>query len=533
MGEWAIAILATVLIVGLHVRNVRHAGPLWRDEAQTATLAALPGWSDIWQAMPQDSFPPLATLIVREWGAAFGDGDQSLRQFGCVVGLSILVAFWAGSLALYRAPPSIALALWGLNPVAIRYGDAVRPYGLGALAIVVAFLLVARWMLRPTWLRGACACAALVASVQTVYSNAVLVAAVVLAAMLVALAARRWWMAAVAFAMGCVAALSLTPYLAQVRAAGEWSALTLVDVDLSNVLRHFGYALAKPSGASLWLWGGLSIVAVVRATQAVWHNGHLSEGVESRDIGDRLVVACAIICAGLAAAGMLLFLWQMRVAPQGWHFLPTLALLAVCLDSTICGTRFCGLIRTTALALGLALGMTANLDFLDARQSNVDRIADRLNERAEPGDLIIVSPWYIGATFHRYYHGAAPWTTLPPLEETKLHRFDLLKQKMIEREPLSTLFAEIETSLRTGHRVWLVGGGWLIVPPDSKPPEIAPAPHPDSGWFAQPYLATWLLQTVVFLHTHRSSYSPVLLEGSEPISNLEGFELWVAKGWNP
>jgi hypothetical protein len=189
-------------------------------------------------------------------------------------------------------------------------------------------------------------------------------------------------------------------------------------------------------------------------------------------------------------------------------------------------------VRAAVLTVCLAMAMTTDLELLDTRTSNVDRIAERLAQQADPGDLIILHPWYAGSTFHRYYHGTAPWTTLPPLETTSLHRFDLLKQRMTEREPVAPLLAEIEQALRGGHRVWLVGK-WKIVPPGSLAPQIAPAPHPETGWFARPYLATWALQAEAFLHTHRVSYSPVLLDGNEWISELEEFELWVAKGWKP
>jgi hypothetical protein len=239
-----------------------------------------------------------------------------------------------------------------------------------------------------------------------------------------------------------------------------------------------------------------------------------------------------LLTALIAAGGMLLFLWRMHVPAMAWHFVPTVALAAGCLDAALGAFGQLAVVRGGILALCLALAMTSDLELLDTRASNVDRIADQLNQRAEPGDLVVVHPWYIGSTFHRYYHGAAAWTTVPPLENTSLHRFDLLKQRMTEREPMAPLLADIERALRGGHRVWLVGG-WKIVPPGSVAPQIEPAPRPETGWYARPYVATWLLQAVAFLHTHRVSYSPILLEGSEPISELEGFELWVAKGWKP
>ena len=69
------------------------------------------------------------------------------------------------------------------------------------------------------------------------------------------------------------------------------------------------------------------------------------------------------------------------------------------------------------------------------RQTNIDLIAAQLREQAGPNDLILVYPWYCGITFNRYYHGAAPWTTLPALSDPRIHRYDLLKEKLAARRP--------------------------------------------------------------------------------------------------
>src|SRR5437899_633264 len=61
------------------------------------------------------------------------------------------------------------------------------------------------------------------------------------------------------------------------------------------------------------------------------------------------------------------------------------------------------------------------------RQTNVDLLAASLGERAAKDDLIVVTPWYMGITFERYYRGAAPWKTVPPLESHSFHRYDLIK----------------------------------------------------------------------------------------------------------
>ena len=70
---------------------------------------------------------------------------------------------------------------------------------------------------------------------------------------------------------------------------------------------------------------------------------------------------------------------------------------------------------------------------------------------------MIVHPWYCGVTFKRYYKAAAPWTTLPPLEDYTLQRVDLLKAKMQTKDPIAPVIDRITSTLQSGNRVWLVG----------------------------------------------------------------------------
>ena len=47
-----------------------------------------------------------------------------------------------------------------------------------------------------------------------------------------------------------------------------------------------------------------------------------------------------------------------------------------------------------------------------------------------PNDYVIVHPFFCGVTFERYYKATASWTTLPPLDDYTLQRYDLFKAKM-------------------------------------------------------------------------------------------------------
>src|SRR5438093_5367808 len=89
-----VAVVATILIVFLHVCITPNVGGLWRDEVNTINLATLPTWHDVWEFHNQDSFPILFASTARIWSAFFGSGDDSFRLLGLIIGLGVLAAFW-------------------------------------------------------------------------------------------------------------------------------------------------------------------------------------------------------------------------------------------------------------------------------------------------------------------------------------------------------------------------------------------------------------------------------------------------------
>jgi hypothetical protein len=143
-----------------------------------------------------------------------------------------------------------------------------------------------------------------------------------------------------------------------------------------------------------------------------------------------------------------------------------------------------------------------------------------------PNDYVIVHPWYCGVTFKRYYKAAAPWTTLPPLEDYTEHRVDLLKAKMQTKDPIAPVIDRITSTLQSGNRVWLVGD----VPFTQKPlPEILGAPNNRWGWFDEPYSFYWGVQVTQFLSAHcrRAAVAP----STNCVNPLENLPVAAMAGW--
>jgi len=49
------------------------------------------------------------------------------------------------------------------------------------------------------------------------------------------------------------------------------------------------------------------------------------------------------------------------------------------------------------------------------------------------------------------------------MSEHRIHRYDLIKSKMIEEDPLSDVRAAVEQALQSDRRVWIVGGARLPI----------------------------------------------------------------------
>jgi hypothetical protein len=162
------------------------------------------------------------------------------------------------------------------------------------------------------------------------------------------------------------------------------------------------------------------------------------------------------------------------------------------------------------------------------RQSNIDLIAAKLESDAAATDLIVVNPWYLGVSFNWYYHGTTPWITVPTIREHRIHRYNLMKEKMSDPDPIADVRIAIRQALESGRRVWIVGGAQ---PPDQGSQfSLQPAPDPQFGWNNQAYLVAWSMQLGAFLRTHVVNGQTVAAPGTG-VNENENVPLLVAQGW--
>jgi hypothetical protein len=524
--EWGVALLIVIAIVGLHLVNLRHAGGLWRDEVVTYHVATMPSISDLWNSVWYDSFPAGVHFTLRLW-ASVGGGttDLGLRLFGVLVGLAILAVVWLDGRLLGSQIPFLSMVLIGFSPPVIRYADSIRGYGLGIVTILLALGLIWKVTERPTPLRVVLAAGVAILSVQTLYQNAALLTAISAAGGVVTVWRRAWRRTALVVGIWLTAVVSLVPYRSVVSKASEGRMLLPAGVSFNRLFLVLSQTLGSPLDLMLWVWIALLVSGIGIAAYLVASRPGLL------DIGRRASVFCAVAIVS-GTLGFMAFMKMLDLPSQPWHYVPLIAFSAVALQGIFAGSARTAIGRAAMVVV--AVSLAGALAFpawqgLQARLTNIDSIAAALHRYARPGDMILVYPWYSGATFQRYFHGETPWTTLPPQGRLHLQDKALCKQQMMTVDPNRPVRDRIIATLDAGGRVWLVGG-LPFLRPGELPPPAPPAPSPVWGWNHDAYSLAWGMEVAHLIQTRalRLTRLPRLVDG--PVQPYENLEVLLVEG---
>jgi hypothetical protein len=525
-SNWIAAALVTLFATYLHALFFLSAGGMWRDETAFVHLSLLPSLSDVWQTLGYDHCPILMPLAVRAWSAAgFGNTDLGLRVLGLAIGLFLLLAFWLTSWTMRKGAPLLAVTLAGLNVTMVRGGDSLRAYGLGSALAVLTLAVIWRVTCRPSLAAFSCAVAAAVLSVQSLYQNAFFVFAACCGGFVLCAVERRWRDTLPLLAVGAAAAVSLLPYIPLIIRAQDWYIICKVGFRFSHGWEQLSVATGSPLTIFTWLWVALWIGALATAIYVLFlRRDRLPEHVR----GLILFAGTSLV---LGTAGFVLFLKLANFLTQPWYYVPLMAFSVVCLDTIfLTAWRWARPAAMILAMLTISAAFLFELPSVICRQTNIDLIAAGLSPEAAPNDYVIVHPWQRGVTFQRYYKGAAPWTTLPPLEDHAVHRYDLLKAKMQTKDPIAPVIDRITSTLQSGNRVWLVGN----IPFSQEPlPEILPAPHNPWGWFDVPYSFHWGVQVTQFLSAHCQRSAVVIAPSTNCVNPVENLPVVVVTGWKP
>jgi hypothetical protein len=524
-SNWITAALVTLSATYLHALFFLNAGGLWRDEVDLVHLSLLPSFSEVWQNLPHDSCPILMHLAVRAWSVvSLGHTDLGLRVLGLFGGLFLLLAFWIASWTMRNGAPLLAVTLAGLNVTMIRAGDSLRAYGLGSALGVLTLAVIWRLTCRPSLAAFSCAVAVAVLSVQSLYQNALFVFAACCGGFMLCAVERRWRDTLPILAVGAAAAVSLLPYVPLI-AHAHWHVIYKSGFRFSHGWKELSLATGSPLTVFTWLWVALWIGALAAAISALfWRRDRLPDRVR-----DLILFAATSLVVG--AGGYAFFLKLAAYPTLPWNYVPLMAFSVVCLDAMFFAVwRWARPVAMILAVLTISTTFLFELPKVKCRQTNVDLIAAGLSTAVAPNDYVVVHPFYCGVTFKRYYKAAAPWTTLPPLEDYTLQRCDLFKAKMQTKDPIAPVIDRITSTLQSGNRVWFVGN----VPFTQEPlPEILPAPNNPWGWFDEPYSFYWGVQVTQFLSAHCRRVAVVMAPSMNCVNPFENLPVVVMTGWKP
>ena len=527
-AQWIIAILITAAAIAFHFYYWLHVGGLWRDEVNLVNLSGHHSLAE----MERDSFPLLMPLTLHAWMAlGLGNSDLNLRLLGLLIGLGILAALWVSSWKIRREPPLVGLVLVSLNNAIIFFGDSLRAYGLGSLLAVILTASAFVYVQKPSIGRAAWLALFAVLSVQILYHNAVLVAAVCFGAWAVCWRRGDGRAAVQVLLVAVLSAASLLPYTHNIVSSGDPALHS--GVELPRLFATYTDTLGYPRSGYIYIWAGLYAVIVVCACSRFWKNAKApatEEWTANKDLS--LFAATALT---VAVVGFPVFFWRSRMPMQSWYLLPFIVSAAVCFDAALPVRRVMWRVAVSLFVLITAsLSIPSTATILGSHFSDVDIYARQLTAAASPNDYIIVEPWHFGITFGHYFKGRTPWDTLPPLSDHATHRFDLVELEMQNTNAIAPVLGKIDQTLQSGHRVWvLTMEGRLSVPGRGmKPPAtLPPPPLPGTGWADWPYARVWAAQIMCFIGDHSGQFQELKSLSNER-SIAENMSLFMAQGWN-
>jgi hypothetical protein len=526
-AEWIVAVLLSLVILVLLIVRAQHAGGLWRDECASVQLAEMSTLADLFHNFQRESFPAFFPLSIRAYTTVFGTSDAAFRAFGVAVGLLLLAAAWFNSRLLSHSPPLISLALLGLNMSFLTWGTTIRGYGIGSVLILFAFGLIAGLLLEPSKSRIGAALLASVLSVQFLLYNSVLLGAITAAVLAVSIIRRKFRPAFATAAIAGVCATSMLPYLRPFWTESQSTVVLQGPVTLGWFWRQLERAFGDPLHLMTGVWVGLFAVVVVGAAirlYFVWSKKPAPEW-------DLLLFG--LIAAIISVIGYFAFLKIVSYSTREWYYLALLSILAGATELLGAVLSRINWIRVGRLAFVVAslIGMPiVDWPAVTKRQTNIDLVARKLEEIAQPRDLIVVNPWFYGVSFNWYYHGPTPWATSPMMSDHRVHRFDLLKAKMMSSHPIDDLREVIGRTLESGNRVWFVGGVQFLAPGETPAP-LPPAPDSEFGWNLDAYADLWSQQLGVFVRQHALTGEYLPVGTDQPVNDLENVLLLGIEGW--
>jgi hypothetical protein len=520
-AELFLAILLSGMFLFFLVIRATNVGALWRDEAAVVQLAQMPTFGEIFSNFPHEAFPVPFPLLIRGYVSFFGASDGSLRWFSFIVCVALLAAAWFNSRTPGDRGPTLFIILFGLNTTFLTWGTSLRGYGLGCVFLLLTIGLTAKALREPTRANAIAATIASIGSVQFMINAVPLTASIAASAIVVFVIQREFRKAGIVCLCGAFCALSFVPYLPSYLGA-DWTIVLKYPTDFASLWDKLRLALAEHGMIFALVWYIALPLIIIAAVARWWISRPEKSSPEAQ------LLLFLVLVSVLSILTYYAFLKILSYATRPWYYLPLLCAVAGAIDLTsgiLSRAQWFRIARLLFASAAIAFLPFGLWRVVHQRLTDIDIVAHKLEQEATPDDLIVLNPWHFAPSFYRYYHGSTRWITVPTMSEHRVHRYDLMKSKMIETDPLADVRAAIQQTLQANHRVWIVGGAR---PLDPDMPRLGPAPNPYFGWAG--YMSYWSMEIGSFLQEH-VGVGLVVLEPMPDVNDGENVPLLVGSGW--
>jgi mannosyltransferase len=441
-----VAVVA-VVVVGVALRFLT-SSHLWLDEALTVNIARLP-LSKMPEALRHDGSPPLYYLAMHVWTGVFGSGDVAARALSATFAVATLPLIWLAGLRIgARRTAVAALVLLAASPFAIRFATEARMYSLLGLLSVVGFLVLQRFLERPSVGAGIGIAITTGLLALTHYWAFYLLAVV---AVMLLVRARRQHGRTSLIAVGAMAAggILFLPWLPSFAYQMQHTGTPWADLPTFN---------AVIDTVRSWAGGGsdagqlLNLVFIALALLAVF--GAAIDGLRieldlrTRPGARRLLISCmGTLLLGLVAAVALRSAYVVRYTSVVFP----LFILVVAFGSLVFAN---GRIRVGVLALAVVLGFVAAIPNTGGRRTEAGLVAQTLQRSAQPGDVVAYCPDQLGPAVSRLVTVPVTQLTFPSSGAPQF--VDWVDYATRNHAALTAPFAQMLDQRAGGHVVWLV-----------------------------------------------------------------------------
>jgi 4-amino-4-deoxy-L-arabinose transferase-like glycosyltransferase len=439
--------LAGLTLVALLLR-VLFAGRsgLWRDEALFLWVVRVPTLSGMLAFLAgHESHPPLFYLLMRGWLRLFGDSERAALALPVLLGVAqVPLAYAVGADLFSRSTGLIAAALVATSPTLASYSAQVRPYSLLPLLCLASVYFLGRGLEGGRWWNW------LVQGLAT----------------LAMLLTHNWSWLVLAAEGAFVGVFALSRGLRQAAApALTWSAVLACYApwvpSLLGQCRHAGHdgagvpwlpavfvfaesttTLAGPFALPLLLF--LIVVVVLAARDGAAERPGTVKG------------PWALLLLVLIPA--FTFMLSVALSSRTFLVLPRCQLMtAPCfILAASFGAAALRHVKPHAVLAVAALFTLSDWSELGAFKSNAREVAAAVADRAQPTDLVVITPHWLASSFNYYYSREGPQVCYPFEGRVGAIWFDDLRARLADPGPMARARSRLKQAGREGRRVWLV-----------------------------------------------------------------------------